>query len=628
MDRDTTPGSNAPDNKEDVEKTDLESSGSTDTSPRFPVQSPQEAHAKGSTFIEDQEEPSEPIPHERHHSHSSQETSSSSQRTASDVHDPELAHSVSRTQSLNARSRSRSRAQSAVRSELGRDPEIVPRADRRGLLARWSLLPEITEPKDYPRRTKWIITAIAALAGMASPMGTAIVLPALPDIARTFDSPLTVVNLSIAMYMLAMSIFPLWWSSFSETLGRRTIYLASFAMSVVFNALSAVSVNIGMFIAMRVFAGGAAASVQAVGAGTIADIWEVKERGRAMGIFYIGPLCGPLLSPILGGILSQTLGWRSAQWFMTIFGAVLCVIIVLGLPETLKRRTSLAAEAAGEAAASEIAGGEKGDTEANALSRSPTAVSVKQRSRKYLIMQRRAFIDPLRIVLYLQFPSVALSVLYASVTLGSLYVLNISITEAFSSAPYNYSTIIVGLLYLPNSVGYFVASVFAGRWVDYIMHREARKAGRYDEKGRLQFRPEDRMKENAWLGAIMYPAALITYGWCAEYKVSIAGPMVANFFFGIGGMIVFAVVTTMLTEYMPRKSSNGVALNNFLRMIFACIGTLVAEPLIQAIGNGWLFTGLGVICLAVGAGTIWSMKRFGPRWRVTMDRKLDAVMGD
>ena len=66
---------------------------------------------------------------------------------------------------------------------------------------------------------------------------------------------------------------------------------------LVFNILSAESKNIAMFIVMRLLSGGASASVQAVGAGTVADIWDVSERGRAMGIFYLGPLCGPLIAP-------------------------------------------------------------------------------------------------------------------------------------------------------------------------------------------------------------------------------------------------------------------------------------------------------------------------------------------
>ena len=98
-----------------------------------------------------------------------------------------------------------------------------------------------------------------------------------------------------------MSIFPVWWSSFSETSGRRAVYIASFGLFCIWNVLAAVSNSIAMFIVMRILSGGSSAAVQAVGAGTIADIWEVKERGRAMGIFYLGPLCGPLLSPIIGG---------------------------------------------------------------------------------------------------------------------------------------------------------------------------------------------------------------------------------------------------------------------------------------------------------------------------------------
>lgn len=107
------------------------------------------------------------------------------------------------------------------------------------------------------------------------------------QISTQFGSGSAVTNLSVALYMLSMAIFPLWWSAFSETAGRRTIYLTSFALFILFSILSAVSQSIGMLIPFRMLAGGAAASVQAVGAGTIADIWESYERGRAMGWFYL-----------------------------------------------------------------------------------------------------------------------------------------------------------------------------------------------------------------------------------------------------------------------------------------------------------------------------------------------------
>lgn len=168
----------------------------------------------------------------------------------------------------------------------------VPRHKRRGLFARFALMAEVENPYFLSRGSKWLITLVVALAAVAAPMGSAIFYPALDEISKDFNTSATITNLSIAMYILSMGIFPLWWSSFSETFGRRTIYLVSFSIGILFNVLSAISTSITMLVIMRTLGGGAAASVQAVGAGTIADIWEVQERGKAMGIFYLGPLCG------------------------------------------------------------------------------------------------------------------------------------------------------------------------------------------------------------------------------------------------------------------------------------------------------------------------------------------------
>lgn len=94
--------------------------------------------------------------------------------------------------------------------------------------------------------------------------------------------------------------------------------------------------------------------------------------------------------------------------------------------------------------------------------------------------------------------------------------------------------------------------------------------------------------------------------------------MIANFFFGVGSMIIFGMATTMLTEFMPQNASAGVALNNFMRNIFSCVGSLVTAPIIDAIGNGWLFTILGLVAFA-SSSTLFTMRVFGPRWRESMD---------
>ncbi|KAK4200721.1 putative dityrosine transporter [Triangularia verruculosa] len=491
---------------------------------------------------------------------------------------------------------------------------IVPRSQRRGLFGRFAVIPEVESPLEYKRGTKWTITAVVALAAAAAPMGSGIFLPALPELSRELNANPTITNLTVAMYMLAMSIFPLWWSSFSETLGRRTIYIISFSMFVVFSALSAVSVNISMLIVMRILGGGASASVQAVGAGTIADIWEPVERGRAMGIFYLGPLIGPLISPLTGGGLSGAFGWRSTMWFLTIYGGVMFIMIFFCLPETLANKKPAPTPVTSP------------DPNSTPLTRVNTATkSIKSAASTV----RRFLWDPLAVLSYLRYPPVLISVYSASIAFGALFILNISIQSTFSSPPYNFESIILGCLYLPPSTGYIAASAIGGRWLDHIMKRQALRAGRFDDSvnpPKLIFLPEDRMGENMWLAASLYPLSLILYGFTAGLGVRyIPIPAIATFCFGVGSMLVFGAVTTMLTEFMPQRSSSGVAVNNFVRNFVSCVGAIVAQPLIEAMGNRWLCLMVGLFAWITGNGAIFLLKRRGEKWRREMDEALGTA---
>lgn len=52
----------------------------------------------------------------------------------------------------------------------------IPRAERTGLLGRFSILYEAEEPKNYPRKIKWFITLWIAMAAVTAPMGSSIIL--------------------------------------------------------------------------------------------------------------------------------------------------------------------------------------------------------------------------------------------------------------------------------------------------------------------------------------------------------------------------------------------------------------------------------------------------------------------
>jgi hypothetical protein len=66
---------------------------------------------------------------------------------------------------------------SPVSAEDGANPAItvvVPKPQRRGLFARYALIAEIGDPRQYSHAVKWSITFLVAFAAAAAPMGSAI----------------------------------------------------------------------------------------------------------------------------------------------------------------------------------------------------------------------------------------------------------------------------------------------------------------------------------------------------------------------------------------------------------------------------------------------------------------------
>jgi MFS family permease len=160
------------------------------------------------------------------------------------------------------------------------------------------------------------------------------------------------------------------------------------------------------------------------------------------------------------------------------------------------------------------------------------------------------------------------------------------------------------LLYLGNSLGYLVGSLIGGRWSDRIfVHSAAKHGGELEAEGRFGL--------STWVGAIMYPLGVLMYGWTVEKGLFVIIPEIGSFFLGFGMMLVFSTVTTYLIDAVPGRSSSAVAMNNLIRNILAAVGAIIAKPLLEALGNGILFSILCGIALAA-SGCIWAIiKVFG-----------------
>jgi MFS family permease len=74
----------------------------------------------------------------------------------------------------------------------------------------------------------------------------------------------------------------------SDAYGRKQMYLYSLFISVLASIVCAFSTNIAMLIVFRAIQASGATSSQTLGAGVISDMFDVTERGRAYGLFFVG----------------------------------------------------------------------------------------------------------------------------------------------------------------------------------------------------------------------------------------------------------------------------------------------------------------------------------------------------
>lgn len=536
--------------------------------------------------------------------------------------------------------------------------EYVPRENRRGVLLSWSVIPEATNARLYLRAIKLTIVFVVAFAAVSGPMGTSILLPAIDDLTESLHTTTTLANVTVGVYLVSLGVFPLWWSSLCERIGRRTVYVISFLWFFVFSIACAVAPNVGALVALRLLAGVGGSAVQACGAGTIADLYVQEERGQALGLFYLGPLVGPFLSPIIGGLVAEKWGWRATMWVMVIVCGLNVLTILFLLPETLLKDVDLAAlkkhivtnvmdqesthEKDFESNLDRIATDLSQTTSMRrftlldetpvdalmpAVSRHTTAQSTysraviqKELSRVQSEMVEHQswpsilydiFIRPLHSLVFFGYPPVSLAIVFSGVSFAGIYFLNIAVSTQYSRPPYNFKTVIVGLMYIPNSVTYFIASFFGGRWNDRLLKRAAAK-----NNGILT--PESRISWNAVLAICLYPPLCLIFGWCMDKHTFWVFPLIGTALFGLSSMLTIGIVVTYLVDILPGRGTTGIALNNLCRQLLAATGVFVTEPLIQALGVGVLFsiyTGL----FLVTALLLLHLKRHGELYREKYD---------
>ncbi|KAF9234678.1 major facilitator superfamily domain-containing protein [Melanogaster broomeanus] len=340
--------------------------------------------------------------------------------------------------------------------------------------------------------------------------------------------------------------------------------------------------NIGLVIGMRMIQAAGSSAVIAIGAATLADIYEPHQRGTMMGVYYSAPLLGPSLGPIIGGALTQGLSWRAVFWFLVIWGGVIFAAFFFLFHDTFRKERSLAYQSvlkkqilehksgqAKDAAqieekhVSEKKTSEEGDEGQAApkdVEAQPVVVPVADikkiklsladvnpfppYSEDFESQEQRRYIDTLCIT-------------YTCARTLALY--------------YDYGALRTGLVLLAYGVGSILGSILGGRWSDRTLARL--KAA----NGGVSF-PEMRL-ESTKIAMWFLPPSIVGYAWVCQERVNVAAICVMLFLAGFFSIWIYASTLAYIVDANTGRSSSAVATNSSFRGTSAFVAAEIAVPL-------------------------------------------------
>lgn len=434
----------------------------------------------------------------------------------------------------------------------------------------------------FTDRRKVVITCVLSLCGFLAPISSTTILAAIPEVASTFHTSGSIINVSNALYLIFMGLSPSLWGPLSQVYGRRPIGIIAALLFFTFSIGTALAPNLASFFIFRMLTAYQGTAFLIIGASCLGDIYTPTTRATALGWFLSGTLIGPAFGPFIGGIIITFRSWRDMFWLQTALGGLAAVLVVFLLPETIL---------------------EKKSEELRDL-------SVKERTARIL-----HWISPFRVVaLLFAYPNLLITGLASSALVWNMYSLLTPIRYVLNPRFHLSSPIQSGLFYIAPGCGYLLGTFFGGRYADHIVKKWIRKKGR-----RV---PEDRLRSCYLFFGVIIPACMLIYGWSVEKAVGgIPLPVAAMFVQGVAQLFCFPSLNTYCLDVMQAKgrSAEVMAGNYMIRYLFAAAGSAVCLPAIEKIGVGW-FSTISSLFLVLSAVSLWATTVWGEGWRRRVDQ--------
>lgn len=158
--------------------------------------------------------------------------------------------------------------------------------------------------------SKGLITASIMLATVMQALDTTIANVALPSMQGGMSSTQDQISWVLTSYIVAAAIMTPLAGVLSAKFGRKRVFLISIVGFTIASMLCGASMTIVQIVLFRLLQGAFGAGLVPLSQAVLLDTYPVEQHGKAMAIWGLGVMVGPILGPTLGGYLTEYYSWR------------------------------------------------------------------------------------------------------------------------------------------------------------------------------------------------------------------------------------------------------------------------------------------------------------------------------
>ena len=182
-------------------------------------------------------------------------------------------------------------------------------------------------PIAVPGLRRNMVTICAMTATIMQALDTTIANVALPYMQGSLSASQDQINWVLTSYIVAAAIMtaPVGW--IANRFGRKRIFIVCSAGFTVASVMCGLAQDISQMVLFRLLQGVFGAALVPLSQAVMLDSYALHERAKAMAIWGMGVMMGPIMGPSLGAWLTETYSWHWVFFVNLPFG----IFTVLGL---------------------------------------------------------------------------------------------------------------------------------------------------------------------------------------------------------------------------------------------------------------------------------------------------------